>query len=50
MTAPAPAPKVLVLRRADRDVVDFFRADGPGHLSRMHAVLRASVDAARAAQ
>jgi uncharacterized protein (DUF4415 family) len=31
--------------RVDADVVDWFKAHGKGHLTRMNAVLRAYVDA-----
>ena len=38
--APVPA-KVRVTLRLDADVEAFFRSFGPGHLTRMNAVLRA---------
>lgn len=38
---PAVARKVKLTLRIDDDVATFFRAMGPGHLSRMNAVLRA---------
>lgn len=41
---PAPA-KTPVNLRVDEDIVAFFKAGGRGHLTRMHAVLRAYVDA-----
>jgi uncharacterized protein (DUF4415 family) len=40
-----PPGKTSVHLRLDRDVVDWFRARGKGHLTRMNAVLRAYVDA-----
>lgn len=40
-----PAGKTSVHLRLDSDVVDWFRARGKGHLTRMNAVLRAYVEA-----
>lgn len=40
-----PAGKTSVHLRLDRDVVEWFRARGKGHLTRMNAVLRAYVEA-----
>jgi uncharacterized protein (DUF4415 family) len=40
-----PAGKTSVHLRLDSDVVDWFKARGKGHLTRMNAVLRAYVDA-----
>ena len=40
-----PSGKTSVHLRLDRDVVEWFRARGKGHLTRMNAVLRAYVDA-----
>jgi uncharacterized protein (DUF4415 family) len=40
-----PPGKTSVHLRLDRDIVDWFRARGRGHLTRMNAVLRAYVDA-----
>jgi uncharacterized protein (DUF4415 family) len=40
-----PRGKTSVHLRLDRDVVDWFKARGKGHLTRMNAVLRAYVDA-----
>jgi uncharacterized protein (DUF4415 family) len=40
-----PPGKTSIHLRVDRDVVDWFRARGKGHLTRMNAVLRAYVDA-----
>lgn len=40
-----PAGKTSVHLRLDTDVVDWFKAAGRGHLTRMNAVLRAYVEA-----
>lgn len=40
-------PKASVHLRVDADVLDFFRAQGKGHLTRMNAVLKAYADAHR---
>ena len=40
-----PAGKTSVHLRLDSDVVEWFKARGKGHLTRMNAVLRAYVDA-----
>ncbi len=40
-----PAGKTSVHLRLDSEVVEWFRANGKGHLTRMNAVLRAYVDA-----
>ena len=40
-----PAGKTSVHLRLDSDVVEWFRARGKGHLTRMNAVLRAYVAA-----
>ena len=40
-----PPGKTSVHLRLDRDVVDWFRERGKGHLTRMNAVLRSYVDA-----
>lgn len=42
--AAMPKAKKQVNLRVDPDIIDFFKADGEGHLTRMHAVLRAYVD------
>ena len=43
-----PAPKkVSVHLRVDKDVLDWFRAQGKGHLTRMNAVLRAYFESRR---
>jgi uncharacterized protein (DUF4415 family) len=39
-----PSGKTSVHLRLDSDVVDWFKARGKGHLTRMNAVLRAYVD------
>ncbi len=39
-----PPGKTSVHLRLDRDVVEWFRARGKGHLTRMNAVLRAYVE------
>ena len=40
-----PNGKTSVHLRLDNDVVEWFRANGKGHLTRMNAVLRAYVEA-----
>jgi uncharacterized protein (DUF4415 family) len=40
-----PKGKTSVHLRLDNDVVEWFRARGKGHLTRMNAVLRAYVEA-----
>ena len=40
-----PPGKTSVHLRLDRDVVEWFKARGKGHLTRMNAVLRTYVDA-----
>ena len=40
-----PKAKKAISLRVDPDVLDFFKSQGPGHLTRMHSVLRAYVDA-----
>ncbi len=42
-----PPGKAAVNLRVDRDVLDWFRAQGKGHLSRMNAVLRSYMEAQR---
>jgi len=42
-----PAGKTSVHLRLDSDVVEWFKAHGKGHLTRMNAVLRAYMDAHR---
>jgi uncharacterized protein (DUF4415 family) len=45
-----PAGKTSVHLRLDSDVVEWFKANGKGHLTRMNAVLRAYVDAQKRSQ
>ena len=40
-----PAGKTSVHLRLDTDVVEWFKGNGKGHLTRMNAVLRAYVEA-----
>ena len=42
-----PTAKRSVNLRLDADAIDFFKAQGRGHIRRMQAVLRAYVDAHR---
>lgn len=42
-----PERKTPVSLRVDPDVLEWFKAQGPGHLTRMQAVLRAYVEAKR---
>lgn len=42
-----PAGKASIHLRLDRDVLDWFRQQGKGHLSRMNAVLRSYMNAQR---
>ena len=42
-----PRAKKAVSLRIDADVLDWFKARGPGYLSRMNAVLRSFVNAKR---
>jgi uncharacterized protein (DUF4415 family) len=44
-----PAPKQAVSLRIDPDVLRWYKAQGPGHLSRMNAVLRRYAEAHGAA-
>ncbi len=44
--AVTPGAKKLLSLRIDPDVVDWFRAQGPGYQTRMNAVLRAYMRAA----
>ncbi len=46
----APLVKSTISMRVDPDILDFFKSQGAGHLTRMHAVLRAYVDAQKAKQ
>lgn len=40
-----PKTKKAVSLRVDVDILEFFKEQGAGHLTRMHSVLRAYVDA-----
>jgi uncharacterized protein (DUF4415 family) len=40
-----PEPKRSIHLRLERDIIEFFKARGKGHITRMQAVLRAYVDA-----
>ena len=42
-----PQAKQSVHLRLDRDIIEFFKAQGKGHITRMQTVLRAYVDAHR---
>lgn len=42
-----PEPKQAVSLRVDREVLDWFKRQGPGYQTRMNAVLRAYADARR---
>ncbi len=42
------APKSSISLRVDREVLDWFKAQGPGYQTRMNAVLRAFRDASTA--
>jgi len=42
-----PRAKQSVHLRLEQDIIDFFKARGKGHISRMQAVLKAYVDAHR---
>jgi uncharacterized protein (DUF4415 family) len=42
-------PKTSISLRVDREVLDWFKAQGPGYQTRMNAVLRAFRDASTAA-
>jgi uncharacterized protein (DUF4415 family) len=43
---PVPA-KASISLRVDQDVLDWFKAQGPGYQTRMNSVLRAFRDASR---
>lgn len=45
-----PEPKQAVSLRLDRDLLDWFRAAGPGYQTRMNAVLRSYMDNLRGAR
>ena len=38
---PVPRTKERIALRIDRDVLEWFKAQGPGYQTRMHAVLKA---------
>lgn len=42
-----PQPKAAISIRLDADVLAFFKADGPGYQSRINAVLRSYMKAAK---
>jgi uncharacterized protein (DUF4415 family) len=42
-----PMEKKLMSLRIDQDIIDWFKEQGPGYQTRMNAVLRAYVTAAR---
>jgi uncharacterized protein (DUF4415 family) len=44
-----PSGKTSVHLRLDSDIVDWFKTQGKGHLTRMNAVLRAYVEAQKTA-
>ncbi len=43
-----PEPKMPISIRLDREVLDWFKAQGPGYQSRMNAVLKAYMNARKA--
>ena len=43
-----PAGKSSIHLRVDTDVLDWFKAQGRGHLTRMNAVLRSYMESRRA--
>jgi uncharacterized protein (DUF4415 family) len=43
-----PTVKTPVNLRVDSDVLEYFKGQGKGHLTRMHAVLRSYVEAQKA--
>ncbi len=45
VTSNRPAPKAVLNMRVDRDVLEFFRAEGRGYQTKINAVLRAYKDA-----
>ena len=42
-----PKPKEQISIKVDREVLDYFRKDGPGYQTRMNAVLKSFVAAHR---
>lgn len=47
LVLPSKSGKAPVTLRMDRDVLNWFKAQGKGHLTRMNAVLRAYVASQR---
>ena len=45
VTSNRPAPKAVLNMRVDRDVLEFFRAEGQGYQTKINAVLRAYKEA-----
>lgn len=45
-----PAPKKSIHLRVDAEVLEFFKAQGKGHLTRMNAVLKSYVEAQKRQQ
>lgn len=45
-----PKTKKQVNMRVDPDILEFFKGQGNGHLTRMHSVLRSYVDAQKKRQ
>ena len=45
VTSNRPASKAVLNMRVDRDVLEFFRAEGRGYQTKINAVLRAYKDA-----
>jgi uncharacterized protein (DUF4415 family) len=44
---PRAQPKQSIHLRLEQDIIQYFKAQGKGHISRMQAVLKAYVDAHR---
>jgi uncharacterized protein (DUF4415 family) len=42
-----PQPKQSIHLRLEKDIIQYFKAQGKGHISRMQAVLKAYVDTHR---
>ena len=42
-----PAPKASITIRVDRDVIDWFKAQGAGYQTRINAILRMYMEAQR---
>ncbi|MDA0963014.1 MAG: BrnA antitoxin family protein [Proteobacteria bacterium] len=47
---PEPAPKSAISLRVDPDVLAFFKSGGKGYQTRMNAILRAYMEAAKSGQ